>query len=81
MPVHSQVALSTLLTCLVASQGFVFAFGSRMHPFVASKAFRSLTAACRESGEGQDALMARLQDPGLRAEIIAECSEVRLSEG
>ena len=50
-------------------QGFLFAFDSRMHPFVPAKSFRRVRDQCAK--EGTD-MYAALRDPSIRAEILAE---------
>uniref|UniRef100_A0A7S0B8E6 Amidohydrolase 3 domain-containing protein n=1 Tax=Pyrodinium bahamense TaxID=73915 RepID=A0A7S0B8E6_9DINO len=50
-------------------QGFLQKFGSRMHPFVVSRAFRKAALDCKRTGAD---LLARLRDPKVREEVIAE---------
>eukprot|EP00930_Biecheleria_cincta_P000909 TRINITY_DN102100_c0_g1_i1.p1 TRINITY_DN102100_c0_g1~~TRINITY_DN102100_c0_g1_i1.p1 ORF type:complete len:673 (-),score=110.40 TRINITY_DN102100_c0_g1_i1:283-2301(-) len=51
------------------TQGFLFSFRSRLHPFVSSKTFRRMDRRCRKLGED---LLEKLQDASVRELIVSE---------
>lgn len=51
------------------TQGYLFAFVARLHPFVASPTFQKLQEASKREGAN---LLVKLKDPGTREQIMAE---------
>ena len=54
-------------------QGFVFAFGSRMHPFALTRRYRALAAECEGDTE---MLLARLAEPENRADCLDDAKRL-----
>lgn len=54
-------------------QGFVFAFGARMHPFVMARRFRAVQTEC---GGDTAMLLAKLAEPEVRADILDDADRL-----
>jgi len=59
---------------LARAQGFLFAFGARMHPFTTSQTFKKVAQQHPAVGDRLD-LLARLRDPEARSAIMRETTE------
>jgi len=58
------------------TQGFLFSFTSRLHPFLVSETFQRTQARCKKIGRH---LLADLRDPEIKASILRETQESRKS--
>merc|ERR1719393_713567 len=58
-------------------QGFIFAFNSRMHPFIVTKSYRNAAHACRE--RGGDVLEHMRTHAATKAAVLAEATEMYYS--